>query len=67
LTSSLEVKAADANNPVNESYVSILDAVLQGLVYDHLLKVSNMTEKLLINGVVGVPLLGWSPSLWFEG
>jgi hypothetical protein len=67
LPSSLEVKAADVNNSVNKSYVFILNAVLQGLVHNHLLKISSMTKELLINGVVGVLLLRWSSGLWFKG
>jgi hypothetical protein len=67
LPSFLEVKAADANDSVNEFYVSILDAVLQGLVHNHLFKISSMTKELLINGVVGVLLLGWSLGFGFKG
>jgi len=52
---------------INKSYVSVLDAALQGFVHNHLLKVSSMAKELLINRVVGGFLFGWSPGLWFVG
>lgn len=60
LSSSLEVEETDTNNPTNESCIPVLDAVLQALVDNDFLWIYRMTEKLLFDCVVGVPVLGWS-------